>query len=38
VALFLILLALGLSAYWFKIGPQQGFNPVGAGKLLPPSP
>ena len=38
LALFLILLALGLSAYWFKIGPQQGFNAVRAGGLLPPSP
>jgi len=32
LALLLIFLALGLSAYWFRIGPQQGFPTFQSGK------
>lgn len=35
LALLLIFLALGLSAYWFRIGPQQGFAGFQAGKAAP---
>ena len=38
LALFLILLALGLSAYWFRIGPQQSFNTFLVGSVQPPNP
>jgi len=38
LALLLILSALGLSAYWFRIGPQQGFNTFQVGSIQPPKP